>query len=58
MSRLELEETWMPDMVEGLRTSMCSVQLSVTSFVGTPVPSAPSPTCKLWTVKLCTVGTQ
>jgi len=43
MSRMELEETWMPNMVEGLWTDITSEQFSVTSFVGTPVRSVPSP---------------
>jgi hypothetical protein len=43
MSRIELDETWMPNIVEGLRTFTFSEQFSVTSFVGTPVRSVPWP---------------
>jgi hypothetical protein len=43
MSWIEVEETWMPNMVEGLSTSILSEHFTVTSFVGTPVRSTPSP---------------
>lgn len=58
MSRVELEETWMPNIVEGLRTFIFSEQFSLSVWPGLSAPPTqlrfvPSPAQKWCPVKLC-----